>query len=48
MRYAGSLTYTRDTLTGLFDAMMEALERAEASLGINKRLRAFLIWLKIE
>lgn len=48
MRDAGSLTYTRDTLTSLFDAMMEALERTEAILGANKRLRALLIWLKVE
>ncbi|CRG86078.1 Fusicoccadiene synthase [Talaromyces islandicus] len=48
MRDAGSLTHTRDTLKDLFDAMMEALERAESSLGTNKRLRAFLILLKIE
>ncbi|KAH8696424.1 isoprenoid synthase domain-containing protein [Talaromyces proteolyticus] len=47
MRDTGSLAHTRDTLAALFDGMMTVLGKAEHNLGPNKRLRAFLLWLKL-
>ncbi|BCS00387.1 bifunctional terpene synthase/polyprenyl synthetase family protein [Aspergillus luchuensis] len=47
MRKAGSLAYARNTAIQLFDAMMETLERVEAKLGPNERLKALLRLLKL-
>ncbi|GLB22919.1 hypothetical protein AtubIFM61612_003498 [Aspergillus tubingensis] len=47
MKKAGSLAYARDTAMQLFDAMMETLERVEAKLGPNERLKALLRLLKL-
>ncbi|KAG2414582.1 hypothetical protein HFD88_003773 [Aspergillus terreus] len=48
MKEAGSLAHTRDTVMQLHDAMMETLDKVEAALGRpNKRLKAFLLWLKL-
>ncbi|KAL4994671.1 isoprenoid synthase domain-containing protein [Aspergillus recurvatus] len=47
MKEAGSLTHTKQVLDGLFDAMLETLDNLEAELGPNKKLRIFLLWLKI-
>ncbi|TPR10450.1 FAD binding domain family protein [Aspergillus niger] len=47
MRKVGSLAHARETALQLFDAMMGTLERVEATLGPNKRLKALLLWLKL-
>ncbi|GLB11827.1 hypothetical protein AtubIFM57258_008699 [Aspergillus tubingensis] len=47
MKKAGSLAYARNTAMQLFDAMMETLERVEAKLGPNERLKALLRLLKL-
>lgn len=47
MRKAGSLAYARNTAMQLFDAMMDSLERVEAKLGSNERLKALLRLLKL-
>ncbi|KAL4946425.1 hypothetical protein BDV06DRAFT_218353 [Aspergillus oleicola] len=47
MKEVGSLTYTKEILDGLFDAMLETLDKVEAKLGQNKKLRILLLWLKI-
>ncbi|RDW78973.1 bifunctional terpene synthase/polyprenyl synthetase family protein [Aspergillus mulundensis] len=47
MKEVGSLTHTKEVLDGLFDAMLETLDKLEAKLGPNKKLRIFLLWLKI-
>ncbi|KAL4925985.1 bifunctional terpene synthase/polyprenyl synthetase family protein [Aspergillus undulatus] len=47
MKEAGSLSYTKQILDELFDAMLETLDNVEAKLGQNKKLRIFLLWLKI-
>ncbi|PWY65557.1 geranylgeranyl pyrophosphate synthase [Aspergillus eucalypticola CBS 122712] len=47
MRKAGSLAYARDSAMQLFDAMMETLERVEANLGPNEKLKALLRLLKL-
>ncbi|KAL4902928.1 hypothetical protein BDW74DRAFT_169205 [Aspergillus multicolor] len=47
MKEVGSLTHTKEVLDGLFAAMLETLDKLEANLGANKKLRIFLLWLKI-
>ncbi|KAL4754420.1 hypothetical protein BDW72DRAFT_190280 [Aspergillus terricola var. indicus] len=47
MKEAGSLTHTKAVLDGLLDAMLEILDNLEANLGPNKKLRIFLLWLKL-
>ncbi|KAL4966087.1 bifunctional terpene synthase/polyprenyl synthetase family protein [Aspergillus stella-maris] len=47
MKETGSLTYTKETLDNLFDAMIETFDNVQATLGSNNKLRIFLLWLKI-
>lgn len=47
MKGAGSLVYTQGILTDLFEAIMKTMERVEADLGPNTRLKSFLLWLKL-
>ncbi|KAL4882680.1 isoprenoid synthase domain-containing protein [Aspergillus karnatakaensis] len=47
MEAAGSLDFTKQTLDSLFDAILEQLDRVEAKLGPNKKLRILLLWLKV-
>ncbi|KAL6230379.1 isoprenoid synthase domain-containing protein [Aspergillus navahoensis] len=47
MKKTRSLTHTKEVLDGLFDAILETLDNLEAELGPNKKLRIFLLWLKV-
>ncbi|KAL3446905.1 isoprenoid synthase domain-containing protein [Aspergillus insuetus] len=47
MKKVGSLSYTMNLLDELFSAMLAALDTVEAKLGLNKKLRIFLLLLKV-
>jgi hypothetical protein len=47
MKEVGSLGYTMNRLEELFSAMLGALDNVEAKLGLNKKLRIFLLLLKV-
>jgi geranylgeranyl diphosphate synthase type 3 len=47
MKEVGSLNYTMNLLEELFSAMIAALDTVEAKLGLNKKLRIFLLLLKV-
>jgi hypothetical protein len=47
MKEVGSLGYTMNLLEELFSAMLGALDNVEAKLGLNKKLRIFLLLLKV-
>ncbi|KAL3479379.1 isoprenoid synthase domain-containing protein [Aspergillus californicus] len=47
MKDAGSLTHTKEVLDGLFETILETMDSVEAKLGPNKKLRLFLLWLKL-
>ncbi|KAL2840668.1 isoprenoid synthase domain-containing protein [Aspergillus pseudoustus] len=47
MKEVGSLAYTMNLLEGLFSAMLVALDKVEAKLGLNQKLRIFLLLLKV-
>ncbi|KAL2813474.1 isoprenoid synthase domain-containing protein [Aspergillus cavernicola] len=47
MKQAGSLEYTKEVLDTLSNAMLDGLDNVEAKLGPNKKLRLFLLWLKL-
>ncbi|KAL4868714.1 isoprenoid synthase domain-containing protein [Aspergillus spectabilis] len=47
LKESGSLEYAKHVLEGLFNAMLEVFDTVEAKLGAKKKLRIFLLMLKL-